>query len=621
VDRRTVLAFALIFLVYFAWMELSQHLYPPREPTSAAPPDTIIAEAGPAERPTPGGQKPAAQAGQSAANPFQEGTPATSPPQQAPPASADFLAPAGPLPSPVVLHVRTPLYEAEISTLGGHIVSWRALGVPGANRTGPVQLIPEQTEQPDSGGAGSDDQNDWQDALAFSHRLWDIDSLPFALEGPTDLVLQSGDGPRSVVLSHEVQGGLRLERVLTFRADRYDVEIVHRLQTVAADRAAEALASLGEPAGVRLAWARGIASTERNEAMEERSFRSFAMVGEELVTRREQSLRKGVSAVEADLRGSIRFAGLQNRYFEIAGLLPTEADEVIEGRILLGGIPAENRLTWAIETPLHPGSARSGYVSPQLLLYLGPSKFEILKSYGVGLEQTVDLGWKLFRPLAEVILAFMTWLYGWIPNYGVVIILLSVLSKLLFYPLTRTSTRSMRKMQALQPKLKALQEKYKNNREKLSQETMKLYQKEKVNPMAGCLPMIVQAPVFIALYQVLRSTIALRQAPFVLWINDLAQQDALFQLGFTLPFIGDSFNVLPILMAAAMYFQTKMTPTPAGGGQMAMFNTLMPVMMLVFFYKLPSGLVLYWLVNNIMTIYQTWRIQRTTPVPGGEPAT
>jgi YidC/Oxa1 family membrane protein insertase len=135
--------------------------------------------------------------------------------------------------------------------------------------------------------------------------------------------------------------------------------------------------------------------------------------------------------------------------------------------------------------------------------------------------------------------------------------------------------------------------------------------------MAGCLPLLVQMPVFIALYQALRNTIALRQAPFALWMNDLASPDALFQLPISLPFLGSSFNLLPVLMAVSMYFQTKMTPSAASGGQMAVMNSIMPFMMLFIFYNMPSGLVLYWLVNTVMQIYQTWRINSTAPATGG----
>jgi YidC/Oxa1 family membrane protein insertase len=248
-----------------------------------------------------------------------------------------------------------------------------------------------------------------------------------------------------------------------------------------------------------------------------------------------------------------------------------------------------------------------------LTLYVGPQEADRLKAYGIGLEKTMDLGWALFRPLTEATLWIMDQMRRFIPNYGVIIILFSVLTKLAFYPLTRTSTRSMKKMQMLQPKIKALQEKYKDNQEKQSKAMMELYKKENVNPMSGCLPLLLQMPVFVALYQALAHTIALRNTPFVWWIDDLSKPDALFSFGgFALPLVGwTDFNLLPLLMTATMVIQTRMTPTGQAQGQMAMMNTLMPVMMFFFFYQMPSGLVLYWLVNNLMTIYQTWRIHQT----------
>jgi YidC/Oxa1 family membrane protein insertase len=211
----------------------------------------------------------------------------------------------------------------------------------------------------------------------------------------------------------------------------------------------------------------------------------------------------------------------------------------------------------------------------------------------------------------------MNWMHQFIPNYGVIIIIFSVLTKLLFYPLTQKQTESMKKMQEIQPKMKALQEKYKNDKEKLNKATMEMYQKEGVNPLAGCLPLLVQMPVFFALYQGLSHTISLRMQPFFGWINDLSQPDALFQMPFELPFLGADFNVLPILMALAMYIQGKVAPTTAGGGQMAAMTTMMPLIMVFIFYNMPSGLVLYWLVNTILQVYQSWKIHRNAPKDGG----
>jgi YidC/Oxa1 family membrane protein insertase len=251
-----------------------------------------------------------------------------------------------------------------------------------------------------------------------------------------------------------------------------------------------------------------------------------------------------------------------------------------------------------------------------LNVFIGPATVELVQGYGHDIDKGIDLGMSIIRPLSSAVLWVMNWMHKYIPNYGVIIILFSILTKLLFYPLSQKQTESMKKMQEIQPKTKALQEKYKNDKEKLNQATMALYKEEGVNPLAGCLPLVVQMPVFFALYQGLSHTISLRMQPFVWWMKDLSQPDALFALPFELPFLGGDFNVLPILMALAMYYQGKVTPT-SGGGQMAAMTTMMPLIMVFIFYNMPSGLVLYWLVNTILQVYQSWKIHRTASKDGG----
>jgi YidC/Oxa1 family membrane protein insertase len=172
----------------------------------------------------------------------------------------------------------------------------------------------------------------------------------------------------------------------------------------------------------------------------------------------------------------------------------------------------------------------------------------------------------------------------------------------------------MRDMQALQPRIQALKEKYKEDRQKLSQETMKLYKEAGVNPLGGCLPMLLQMPVFIALFNVLRNTIELRQAPFLGWINDLSQQDVLARLPMSLPLIGDAVSVLPILMGASMLMQSKIGGSIAGPesspSQSKAFQYMLPVVFTVLFYRMPSGLVVYWIVNTVLSIGQQYYINK-----------
>ena len=234
-------------------------------------------------------------------------------------------------------------------------------------------------------------------------------------------------------------------------------------------------------------------------------------------------------------------------------------------------------------------------------LYLGPKKQDLL--WGLGLKDVMEFG--MWRWLCYPMVAVLNFFNSMIPNYGVAIILLTVLVRLLFWPLTHKSTIGMRKMQEIQPLMKEIQAKYKDNPQRMQQETMHLYREHKVNPLSSCLPMLVQIPVFIALFNVLRSTVELRYAPF-LWISDLSEPEALFASWF--PFGG--LNVLPILMAATMALQSALTPSSGDKKQQQMMMVMMPVMMLVMFYNFPSALSLYWTLSQVFSIVQMWWIRK-----------
>ena len=258
----------------------------------------------------------------------------------------------------------------------------------------------------------------------------------------------------------------------------------------------------GTPESFRFGWNQGIMPTERIQRMEKPSMRSVARIGEDLHAKKRQSLEKSADKVTGQWTGSVHYAGVQSRYFTILGIVPQEEGAPVEGTIRLGGDEELVAQSWAIDVPAGRGVGDEIAVA-RLDYFIGPQDAELLQGYGRGLEKSMDLGWKWIRPLSEVVLFGMNFMHRFIPNYGVIIIIFSVLTKLAFYPLTRTSTQSMKKMQLLQPKVKALQEKYKDNQEKQSKAMMELYKKEKVNPMAGCLPLLLQMPVFVALYQAL----------------------------------------------------------------------------------------------------------------------
>ncbi len=241
-------------------------------------------------------------------------------------------------------------------------------------------------------------------------------------------------------------------------------------------------------------------------------------------------------------------------------------------------------------------------------LYLGPKEIDRLKSIGHNLSKAINFGW--FDPIAKPLLYVLNFFYKYLHNYGVAIIILTVLIKLLFWPLAHKSAQSMKTMQKLQPKLQKLKEKYGDDKERLNKELMQLYRTYKVNPMSGCLPMLLQIPVFFALYKVLLQAIELRHAPFALWINDLSAPDRLMIPGVEIPMLG-GIPVLTILMGASMYFQQKMSPSSLDPTQAKMMQFL-PIIFTFMFINFPSGLVLYWLVNNILSIVQQYYVNKFT---------
>jgi YidC/Oxa1 family membrane protein insertase len=294
--------------------------------------------------------------------------------------------------------------------------------------------------------------------------------------------------------------------------------------------------------------------------------------------------------------GEILWTGLKSKYFSIIlkPFIPTKASfcNLVEQDKLQTGIEVAPFL-------VSPGSS----VTHKFLLYAGPNDYDILKSYNFRFEEIISFG--AFGGISKLLLTTLKFFYRLVGNWGVSIMLLTLTVSLLLYPLTYKSMKSMRGMQIIQPEINKLREAHKDNPQKLNREIMELYRKHKINPLGGCLPLLFQMPIFIALYQTLIRSIELKGAHFF-WIKDLSQPDAL-SIPFSLPLLGNSVNVLPVLMSVAMFIQQKVSQ-PGGHAQteqqkqMAVF---MPVLFGIIFYNLPSGLVLYWLTNtSLMIAYQ-----------------
>ncbi|MGQ9705730.1 MAG: membrane protein insertase YidC [bacterium] len=240
----------------------------------------------------------------------------------------------------------------------------------------------------------------------------------------------------------------------------------------------------------------------------------------------------------------------------------------------------------------------------EFVFYLCPKEYDRLKEYNIGLEKTVNLGWSWIAPISKLFLIILKWFYNLFKNYGVGIVLLSIILKIILLPLTITSYRSSKMLQLLQPKIKEIQAKFKNDQQRMNMEIMALYKKYRVNPLSGCLPLLIQMPIFIALWNTLNNAIELKGSSFILWINDLSKPDALFKLPFKIPILNTyNFSLLPILMVIAMIYQQKTGGVSAGTEQQKLMAFL-PIIFGFIFYNFPSGLVLYWLLNTIMSIIE-----------------
>ncbi len=308
-----------------------------------------------------------------------------------------------------------------------------------------------------------------------------------------------------------------------------------------------------------------------------------------------------------DIAGRPIWAGADVRYFAAVLIDPSErggfdtrfeaveAGEIAEARMALPSV--------AVGT--------GGSVRRTLRGFVGPKQAAELEAVGSGLEYSINRGYSWLEPLVRIFEIALDKLYALVPNYGVAIILLTIMVRILTTPLMVRQMRSAEKMRAAQPKLKALQEKYKDDRERQSQEMMKLFREEGVNPLGGCVPLLFQFPVLIGLFFALQSSIGLRHAPFVLWIDDLSQPATLF----TLPGLDFPIRLLPLIMGGSMFVQQKMTPTTGmDPAQAKMMLIMMPAMMVLISYTFPSGLVLYWTVSNLLGIgHQYWIRKQMNP--------
>ena len=458
---------------------------------------------------------------------------------------------------PEKILVQTPLQSFVISTKGGAIISCKLLKyryVDGSI----IEMLP-----PTGIGLGIH--------LQSANYREDISSVEFVANLSS---LQVGLGEEhSLIMVAQLGGGKRLEKILTFNGDRYGFDLQVRHEGF--DDDTEAI----------LTWENGIAFTEREPEIDLPEMRAFAYINEERV---ELKVDHGESD-ELEDKGLLKWAGIRNKYFLISCV---PADREQRSRVVLQGNHQGSNLL--PEYSFQIGRRLERASSWNNTIYLGPLNYDELIGYEAELEQAIDFGWPIVSQISRFLLILFIATYHYIPNYGWIIVLFAVVIKIIVYPLTHKTYESAAKMQEIQPKIAALRDKYKNDNQRLSRETMKLYKEEGVNPLGGCLPLLLQMPIFISLYNLFGKTIELRQAPFTLWIQDLSLPDELLIGGLGL-------HVLPLLMAVSMLVQQKMTMKDP---KQVVLVYMMPVLMIFIFWSMSSGLVLYWTIFNVLTIGQ-----------------
>ena len=391
----------------------------------------------------------------------------------------------------------------------------------------------------------------------------------------SDYVLADGDDELIVTLGWQTSGPMRAQKIYTFRRGQYGIE----LNLVIENQSAEPWS--GAP----------YAQLSRHHIPVERSYtsvESYSFTGPVLYDGDEYEKLDVEDLIQEPIDQTLSggwLASIQHHF--LAAAVPPAEDVVTYKAITRG---SDYQLTALGQVrAVAPGNSLMYPVQ----LFVGPKLQDQLAATGNELELTVDYG--VLTILAQPLFWLLSKVHSFVNNWGLSIILVTLLIKLAFYKLTQASGRSMAKMRKLQPRMKALQERFKDDRQALSQAMMELYKREKVNPAAGCLPILIQMPFFFAFYWVLIESVEIRQSPFMLWITDLSSRDPFF--------------VLPLLMGAAMFMQTRLNPAPPDPVQ-AKVMQIMPVAFTALFAFFPAGLVLYWLTNTALSILQQWRINK-----------
>jgi YidC/Oxa1 family membrane protein insertase len=545
-------------LLWEAWQKENRPPVPPAAPAASTAPSKQAPAADLPAVPTPSAAAPAAPSA----------VPAV---PSAPPGSA--------APSPGAsrtITITTDLYRAEIDTMGGVIAQVALLRHhdPGDEAKPYLALMrtPERTFMAQSGLLGEGMPN---------HR-----TVYEALPGPRELA--PGADRIELKLQSVAPNGDRIVQSLTFRRGTYVIDVAYDVTNAG-----------GAPIApyAYFQFTRDTKTQGLENPMAPVSYTGPVVYNE---TDKFKKVEFGeLDKLAGDPSRKLPYTkntdngwvAMVEHYF-VAAWLPADdgkRSREFYARKLDGGLYSAGVIVQAAP-PIAPGA--SGTI--KVPLYVGPQDQDTLAKLAKGLDLVVDYG--IFTVIAAPLFWLLQWLHGLIGNWGWAIVAMTIIIKSAFYPLNHASARSMAKMKVIAPRLKGLQEQYANDKQQLQIKMMEMYKQEKINPLGGCLPILVQIPVFIALYWVLLSAVELRNAPWIGWIKDLSAPDPWF--------------VLPVVYAASAYLQVKLSPTPISDPVQAKVMQIMPIAFSVMFVFFPSGLVLYWLVNNLIQIFQQWHMNR-----------
>ncbi|MBW1658965.1 MAG: membrane protein insertase YidC [Deltaproteobacteria bacterium] len=459
-----------------------------------------------------------------------------------------------------LITIQTPLYHAVFTPLGGRLVSWKlnkykdVMGPKGK----PIELI--RATIPELPYKGTF----YRTSKAVT------DAIPMKANVET-ITLHKGDSPAQLTFTG-IKDGIRFSKRYTFYPDKYEADLEWIIENSTEEKLVgnTILSLINKPSKIK-----------EKSKYGQQDYSADILKGSSVYRKKLKKIKEPVT-----VEGKIGWVALSEKYFVTLAAPESNAFNQV---VLLNKANALDADITATAVVIDPGQTQHF----KFRLYNGPKLLANLKQFGKDAEKAIDYGW--FGIIARPLMQFLNFTNKYTHNYGIDIILLTILIKIIFWPLTHKSYKSMADMQKIQPLMQKLREKYKDDKERLNQEMMRLYKQHKVNPLGGCLPMLLQIPVFFALYKALLDSVELRHAPFFWWIQDLSAKDP--------------YYITPIIMGLTMLIQQKMTPS-TGDPKMAKMMLIMPIVFTFMFLNFPSGLVIYWLVNNVLSIGQQFYTNR-----------